>query len=140
MSIEEITKPLGGQCPKCLKQKVNCVCIKHEFQVGDYVRYNRSYAAEQRPHRVTRIAGNKIYLGDTQTWSVALQKWDPQEGELVWFYNDNETLEDLVLAKFTHKIEYYYGITIDGKELTDYMYCQPFIGTLPTITYEKDSN
>ena len=64
-----------------------------------------------------------------------IELWGPEEGEYVWFYNDVETLRDLVLAKFKDTVfDTYYGYSVDGRELPGYyMYCQPFIGTLPTL-------
>jgi hypothetical protein len=53
--------------------------------------------------------------------------------EVCWLYNDNETLEDLVLSRFFNKVgNYHYGFTMNGQELSGYRYCQPFIGSLPT--------
>jgi len=60
--------------------------------------------------------------------------WQPKPNEPVWLYNDDETLEDLVLARFSNKVgNYYSGFTMNGQELSDYLYCQPFIGMLPTL-------
>jgi hypothetical protein len=140
MNIEDITKPLGGQCPKCLQQKVNCICPKHNFKVGDYVRYHRSYSAEQRPHRITHIDGNKIHLGDAQTWSVSLQKWIPKQGEWCWY--GFELVQVLDVQQDHIKI---CRQKSNAYEEVDPKYITPFTGKLPDIvheeiTYEKDSN
>ncbi len=119
-----------------------------QFNTGDWVRlknlffgnYNNEVGKIHRimPNDYCIVLCNGRFAKDIRkdfgipTKNIEL--WEPKPNEPVWLYNDDETLEDLVLARFFNKVgNYHYGFTLNGQELSGYLYCQPFIGTLPTL-------
>jgi len=61
-------------------------------------------------------------------YDTECELWTPQENEWCWFFNHSDQIP--VLGKYTKNIQtsqqgVYYN-------LETYMFCEPFIGTLPT--------
>ena len=103
---------LGGQCPKCLKQKVNCICDS-KFKVGDWVIENTSLPFCLREWH---------FEWKNSNFFNKLQLWQPKVGEWCWFKTD----KSFKLVKYntpTFNQAYYHGLN---------PIVEPFIGELPS--------
>jgi len=120
---------------------VQCYRIKPDepkFKVGDWVRVINSSIIfpilEENVSRYKNINSNWDFNDGYDTYpKQKLEPWQPKLGEWCWFYAHIEG-EHLSLGKFLRRngeSYVYYDIALDEEVIT--FYCEPFIGTLPSI-------
>ena len=131
MFKEDTLKPLGGQCTKCLKQKVQCICHTM-FKVGDWIRIKGTLESDIFKLTENEIKYKEIILGhfifEENTWV----HWQPKEGEWCWMFSD---------GNLSPHIMQFSCMGLDGKTylsgFAGYDECEPFIGELPSFIKDK---
>lgn len=67
--------------------------------------------------------------------------WVPNKGEWCWFYNDDETGENLSFGQFKSMTGSYYNAMVEMKEhIVQFFYCEPFVNRLPLVITNKRKN
>lgn len=102
------------------------------FKVGDWVRV---FGTPKKIRHIHIYSEEEIEYYDTATPDyragmlnpVGMETWSPIEGEWCWFWNSDMNIP--VLGKFLQLIDSIYWTT----EPTDYEFCEPFVGQLPSI-------
>ena len=112
-------KPLGGQCQKCLQQKVNCTCSK--FKIGDWVRLKRLGGLQ----RLTcSTINSKQHLEEAELW-------EPKVGEWCWY-----GFELIEVIDTTNPLKICRQQSDSYEEVSGTM-LEPFIGNLPSFIKDK---
>ena len=114
---------------------------KPKFKIGDWVIYTGGGYCDGEILQITNIDEkdfcsfgnyNKLYHFNK------LRLWKPKKGKLHWFWNEGTTLTVLELLEILEdgNRKYFAGIAMpNGTHSLGgyYQYCEPFIGTLPTM-------
>ena len=121
---------LGGQCPKCFKQKVNCICDS-KFKVGDWVVDDEGTLLQVDKIRDNELAvkGFDLYMD-----SINFRHWQPKPNEWCWFWDYGTNLKTPIFGKFVRKQEGLYLVeeSYEGDDMCLHEECEPFIGELPS--------
>ena len=132
MFKEDTLKPLGGQCTKCLKQKVQCICHTM-FKVGDWIRIKGTLESDIFKLTENEIKYKEIILGhfifEENTWT----HWQPAEGEWCWMWNDGFDKPYLEKLMKIDKNGKFYAKSVGDR----FKHCEPFIGELPSFIKDK---
>ena len=100
---------------------------KPSFKVGDFITVTGTGVSTEQ---VVEIDGDTIHVRNYGTCHVnQATPWQPKKGDWCWFWDENFKTPLLFQFKGLSLSSYYKYNAING---LDYMYCEPFIGTLPT--------
>jgi len=111
--------------------------IIKDYKKGDWVRI----VSENTIYQIKSVNSEDLFAQITLTnkkgfsvFKKDLIFWEPKRDEWCWFWNNIEDIP--ILRQFSKNvINYIYNFKTLENEY--YKYCEPFIGTLPTILKEK---
>ena len=116
-----------------------------QFKVGDWIKHtynmyvgNNNFEVKTKLLQISIAEHDVIKCTNGPEFIIArdsIELWTPQPGEWCWFWNKNKLTQELRLAQFSHKDSTFYSM-----HEHEFVYCEPFIGELPTFLKENYEN
>lgn len=109
---------------------------KPKFKVGDWV-VNKT-SKQRIVKKVTSTYSDTVTVGDSEVGINVmlindLALWKPKKGDWCWFWDEGFKTPLLLQFKKLRPSRFYQYDTING---LNYVYCEPFLGELPTNLQE----